>query len=278
MTRTIKDLSFKPTVNDHPTHLTPEQVRHYNEQGYIRPLAIFEGDEATRIQKYFDFLLEEMRRMNDGREAYAINGYHTRCQGLWDIVMNPKILGYVGDLLGENFLAWGSHFFCKLPNDPKSVPWHQDASYWPLSPSRTVTVWLAIDDANEENSAMQFIPATHNLGPLEWKETDKPAVLSQEIVDIHRYGKPVVNALKAGQMSLHADMLAHGSTPNLSSRRRTGLTIRYCPVTVRSENDNWNKGAIICRGEDTSGHWTHNPRPPGEDLSLKNKPPVIGAN
>jgi len=53
---------------------------------------------------------------------------------------------------GPDVIAWGSHFFCKQPHDPRKVAWHQDASYWPLTPARTVTVWLAIDDADIANA------------------------------------------------------------------------------------------------------------------------------
>ena len=53
-------------------------------------------------------------------------------------------------------IAWGSHFFCKMPGDGKRVSWHQDASYWPLTPSKAVTVWLAIDDADAENACMRL--------------------------------------------------------------------------------------------------------------------------
>ena len=35
-----------------------------------------------------------------------------------------------------------------LPQDVRQVAWHQDASYWPFTPARTVTAWLAIDDAD----------------------------------------------------------------------------------------------------------------------------------
>ena len=42
-----------------------------------------------------------------------------------------------------------------MPHDGKAVAWHQDASYWPLSPSKTVTVWLAIDDADVDNAVDQ---------------------------------------------------------------------------------------------------------------------------
>jgi len=273
-----RDLSFQRVENSNPRKLTSEQIKHYNEHGYIRPIAIFSPQETARNREYFDSLLDEMNRMKDGRDSYAINGYHSHCRGIWDIVTNPKILEYVQDIAGPNFVGWGTHFFCKMPGDTKIVPWHQDASYWPLSPARTVTVWLAIDDADAENAAMQFIPGTHKLGALDWKTTDKPAVLEQEITDIGQYGKPVFDELKAGEISLHADMLAHGSTANSSQRRRTGLTIRYCPAEVRALNPSWATQAIWCRGADPSNHWANNARPDGEDLWPLDKPRAIGGN
>jgi hypothetical protein len=95
--------------------------------------------------------------------------------------------------------------------DSREVPWHQDASFWKLSPARTVTVWLAIDDADAENAAMRFIPATHDKGEIETVEMGEGSVFHKGIANAEQYGEPFVNALKAGQMSLHADMLLHGS-------------------------------------------------------------------
>jgi hypothetical protein len=40
----------------------------------------------------------------------------------------------VEDLIGRDIICWGTHFFCKLPRDPKKVPWHQDASANYLEP------------------------------------------------------------------------------------------------------------------------------------------------
>jgi len=274
-----RELSFQPVVNPNPKHLTPEQIRFYNAQGYIKPISIFEAAEAARNRAYFDRLLDTLRAMKDGRDGnYAINGYHICCEGLWEIVTHPRILDCVEDLIGPNIVAWGSHFFCKQPYDPKHVPWHQDASYWPLTPARTVTVWLAIDDADLENSAMLFLPGTHRQGPLQWEQTQKPAVLHQEIVNVAQYGQPVADELKAGQMSLHADMLAHGSTPNTSARRRCGLTVRYCPPTVRALDAGWMQQAILCRGVDPTGNWRHNTRPYGDTLAPDKKPRSIGGN
>ena len=102
-------------------------------------------------------------------------------------------MAIVADLLGPSVVAWGSHFFCKMPRDGKTVSWHQDASYWPLTPSKAVTMWLAVDDADRENACMRFIPGTHVLGHLTYKlsETDPSNVLNQTVPDVENYGAPV---------------------------------------------------------------------------------------
>lgn len=272
-----RDLSFLPVTTPAPRRLTPAQIAFYNEQGYVAPFRAYAGTAADANRAYFDDLLRKVQAQRPDLDAYSVNGFHVCCAGLFDIVTHPAILDAVQDILGPDVICWGSHFFCKQPHDPRKVAWHQDASYWPLTPARTVTVWLAIDDADRENAAMMFLPRTHNRGHLKWREIGfDRAVLNQEIEDVAQFGAPVWDELKAGEFSLHADMLAHGSEPNHSDRRRCGLTIRYCPPSVRALNPRWALGSILCRGTDPAGNWAHHPRPAGEDVTvITNK---IGAN
>lgn len=139
-------------------------------------------------------------------------------------------------------------------------------------------MWLAIDDVDVENSAMHFIPRTHNKGHLKWRESDRPAVLGQEVENAEQYGKPVPVELRAGQASLHADMIVHGSESNRSDRRRCGLVLRYCPPEVEPINRDWGKQAVVVRGENTTEWWVCPPKPRGDDLSLQSKPKTIAAN
>lgn len=272
-----RDLSFEPVVNSAPRRLTPEKIRFYNEHGYVMPLRAFTPAQADANRAYFDDLLRQVQRARSDLDAYAINGFHPHCAGLYDIVTNPLILDHVQDLIGPDVVCWGSHFFCKQPHDPRKVAWHQDASYWPFTPARTVTVWLAIDDTDRANSAMKFLPGTHNRGHLKWHQVSKTeAVLNQEIENADALGEAVYDELKAGEFSLHADMLAHGSDPNASARRRCGLTIRYCPPSVRALNQRWTTGAIVCRGTDPTGNWSNHPRPAGENVGVIVQ--MIGAN
>ena len=144
---------------------------------------------------------------------------------------------------------------------------HQDASFWPITPSKVVTVWLAVDDVDEENGAMNIFPGTHRLGviPFEWVTEGETGVLNQHVHNPEQYAKPVSVNLKAGQMSLHSDMLLHGSMPNPSSRRRCGLTMRYFPPDVRAR-DKTGGNAVICRGTDPEGYWRQIPIPEGDSL------------
>ena len=270
------DLSFKPVATAAPNRLTAAEIAHYNSEGFVKPFDVFDASQIAEIRTYLNGLMAD--KGEDG--AYGINCYQARLAGLWDIATNPAILDLVEDIVGPNIVCWASAILSKKPQDPKKVPWHQDASFWKLSPARTVTVWLAIDDVDEQNSAMMFIPGTHKMGDIPVQGTGADAVFHQETAGAETLGKPVFDTLKAGQASLHADMLVHGSLANVSDRRRCGLTLRYCPPEVRIVDESWAKGveAIICRGEDASGTWKHHPRPENNDITQTTSPHVVGNN
>ena len=276
MSEPLQDLSFSPVSTANLSRLTPAQIDQYNRLGYIRPINGYSSEEITRLRAYFDKLLDDMGA--DG--AFGINCYQARLSGLWDIANEPRILDYVEDIIGPNIICWATAVLSKPAHSKKFVPWHQDASFWRLDPARTVTVWLAIDDADEDNSAMLWIPGSHNRGALPLEDSPKDAAFHIQTANAEAMGTPVVDTLKAGQFSLHADMLVHGSLANHSNRRRCGLTLRYCPPEVRIVDDEWAQGveAIICRGEDPSGYWKHHPRPSNDDITKTTTPRAYGNN
>ena len=268
------DLRFKPVANPAPDCLSPRHIEHYNAHGFVQPFEVFSADEMADIRAYIDRLMKDLGP--DG--AYGINCYQARLSGLFDIATEPRIVDLVEDLLGPNVICWASAILSKAPGDPKRVPWHQDASFWSLNPARTVTVWLAIDDADDANSAMRFIPGTHDKGALPTSERGDGSVFHKGTADAETLGQPFTNVLKAGQISLHADMLVHGSLANTSDRRRCGLTLRYCPPEVKITDPAWANGveAILCRGE--PGDWTTYPRPENDDITKTTSPHVVGDN
>ena len=255
-----RDLRFHPTRNDHPRVLASEQIEQFNSQGFVQPFRVYNETEIADLRGYFDRLLAEYAAA--GQDSYSISSAHLRHGRVYDMLTHPPIVDLARDLLGENVIGWGSHFFCKMPGDGKAVAWHQDASYWPLSPSKAVTVWLAIDDADPENANMQFIAGSHHVGHLTFRPSapGEHNVLNQTIENAEQYGPVVDDTLAAGECSLHSDLLLHGSNANNSSRRRCGLTLRYAAADVRAGMD-WNEKGVIVAGSDPSGHWKNPARP-----------------
>jgi len=255
-----RDLMFRPANSASAKTLSREQIESYNANGFIRPVEIYAADEMLAIRQYFDRLLEQA--IAAGGNSYSISTAHMKYGGVYDILTNSRIIDCVADLLGDDVVAWGSHFFCKMPGDGRAVAWHQDASYWPLTPSHAVTVWLAIDDADLDNGCMKFISGSHHSGHLTYRKSspEEHNVLDQTVPNAESYGAVVVDDLKAGQASIHNDLLLHGSDANMSTRRRCGLTLRYAAGHVRA-GMNWNeKGVVVC-GSDPSGHWANPSRP-----------------
>ena len=255
-----RDLRFHPVSHDQPQTLNRAQLEFFNRNGYLKGLRVFSEAEVAQHRRYFDQLLAQT--LAAGGDSYSISTAHLRHGKVYDLLTQPRLVAIIKDLLGENVVAWGSHYFCKMPGDGKRVSWHQDASYWPLTPSKTVSIWLAIDDAEVENACMRYLPGTHTLGHLTWQlsEDDEANVLNQTIPEIERFGAPVNVELKAGELALHSDLLLHGSEANTSARRRCGLTLRYCAADVRAFMD-WNAKGVLVSGADPTGHWANPPRP-----------------
>ena len=92
----------------------------------------------------------------------------------------------------------------------------QDAYYWPLTPSKCVTVWVAIADIDEDNGPMQFVPGSHLHGPSHHNpsDPDEHNVLNHTVPEPGSWGDgsvTTISPLRAGQASLHSDLLLHSS-------------------------------------------------------------------
>ena len=255
-----RDIRFFPTSNHDPSSLSVACIDTWNREGYLGPLDLYDQRSIIEIRSYFDKLLEET--LASGQDSYSISSAHLKHGRVWDILNHPLLVSYVRDLLGEDVVGWGSHFFCKMPMDGKRVDWHQDCSYWPLTPSKAVTVWLAIDDADQKNGCMEVYTGSHRHGLIDFEASasESENVLNQSVKDPQQYGKHQLTPLTAGQISIHSDLLVHGSSPNHSNQRRCGLTLRYCPASVTAYLG-WNRKGVLLNGHASSKLWPGAKRP-----------------
>lgn len=243
--------------------------------GYAAGIRIHDAAGAARVRSQFDEL-----EAREGRERCAIGlvDRHFNEPFVRELATHPAVLDAVETVLGKDILLLATHFFCKYPAPelpPDSgrsstltpyVAWHQDVTYWGLEPPIAVTAWYAVDDSDVDNGCMRAIPGTHSAIREHGKAEREGNLLSinQEVpVSPDEEVRAADIPLRAGEISLHHGMLIHGSNPNLSTRRRCGLTIRYVPPHVRqtvlnSQGYRWQ--AILVRGEDRFGNFSETPR------------------
>lgn len=245
--------------------LSPEQVRMYNELGFVSGITIFDADEVDELNRQFARLCE---LLDEDETPYAMDGWERHNTWLYDLVLNPRLLDCVEDVIGPNFYQWGSNFLCKMPHEGIYIPWHQDLHDWPLTGGEVLTVWIAFDDVDAENGCLRMLPATNHIGRVAHTRR-RPEPRGADVSLLPFYADPervpepdAVNvALRAGQISLHSASVIHGSEGNRSDRRRCGFTTCYaatsvvCDTSVRNENGDWSDFAVyMCRGVDEYGH------------------------
>src|SRR5688500_19242183 len=151
-----------------------------------------------------------------------------------------------------------------MPGDKAFVAWHQDGTYWNLSPVRVVTAWLALTPSSEMNGGLRVVPGSHVQPMLPQRETyapDNALSRGQEIaVDVDE-SQAVCLALQPGEMSLHHIWIVHGSNANTSKDTpRIGIAIRYTRPEVKQESPT-KPFAMLVRGEDTCGNFNLQPPP-----------------
>ena len=264
-----RDLRFYPSTTQSPSALTPEQVESFNTNGYLKGVRIFDEVEIAEHRHYFDKLLADV--MAAGGTSYSISSAHLRSGRVHDLMQHPRIVAVAQDILGAEVVGLASQFFCKQPHDPVNISWHQDASHWPLTPSKTATIWLAIDDADTENSCMRFIKGSHLHGHLDYRQSEAAEnnLFNQTVVDAENFGECVDVELQAGEISIHSDLMLHSSEANRSNRRRCGLTLRYCAMDVRAfPGFGWAEEGLVINGEDPTNHWGNPPRPTRDLINI----------
>ena len=258
MTITISNggTKFDNKLNSRVRRLSAREKTQFSRNGYIKNLPVFAPAGVAQLQKMFD---DWSGRVPEGIDINRVNMWHKASRTFFELCHTPTILDYVEDVIGPNFYQWGGQFFVKYPHDGSEVPWHQDSQYWPLSPERTVTAWLAIYDTDATNAAMQVIRGSHKKGAYTHHINDAPNLVLQKEVDANEIDQENIATLdmKAGEISLHDSRLIHGSGPNTSDHRRCGITMRYCPTEVKCDLSVWPTfEAYLARGVDK---YRHNP-------------------
>jgi Phytanoyl-CoA dioxygenase (PhyH) len=217
--------------------LTPQELEHYREQGYVIPAFRLPDDLLVRLRAAVDRILTDY---TDVAPEDLANPHMMPPPAEADVnpflaaARHPGILDMIEQVLGPDIVLWITRVLCKPAGVGREVPWHQDGEYWLMRPLATCSVWLALDAATPENGAMRFIPGSHQREGLYRHHESKRdnLVLNLELdADQFDESKAVDVVLEPGQLSLHDVRMIHGSLANRSAKRRAALILRYMPAS-----------------------------------------------
>ena len=234
--------------------LTPAEIEEFERAGYLPALPVFDAAAVPTLQKR---LHELEAQMPEGVPISSVNMWHKANRWAYDLARTPAILDYVEDLIGPDFFQWGGGFFVKYPGEGNFVPWHQDSQYWPLSPRKTITASLAFYDGTAQNGAMQVLRGSHRQGKIPHHDVSGSDYMLGQEIDADRIDpeQAVALELKAGEISLHDEALAHGSGPNRGDTPRAVLTMRFSPTEVKADLGVWPTfESSMARGVDRHRH------------------------
>jgi non-haem Fe2+, alpha-ketoglutarate-dependent halogenase len=246
--------------------LSKQQVDNYRRDGFLFPLPALTPAEAARGLGDLERIESRLGAPLPQSEMKWRGAAYVYSPAVDAMVRNARILDIVEDVIGPNILVYWATYFIKDPGTPAFTAWHQDATYFGLTPLEHVTAWLALSDASREAGCMDVISGHgaqrqyhHSAARLVHSINGAGQVIIEPIDD----RETVAMELKAGELSLHHTMCLHRSAPNRAAHRRVGLGISYIPTHVRPTCET-RMSALLVRGVDDYNYFDHLSAPAGE--------------
>lgn len=236
--------------------LETKQVEQFRRDGYLPIGPLLTLDQVGALRTALDELWTQWARsLGVSLEEYC------RVVSQWTNVWEshpvlaaqlrfPQLAAIAATLINcQRVRLFHDHVISKPPEHSHTIPWHQDYPYWPVSAPRAVSLWLALDDVDEESGCMHFMPGAHRDG-------ERPAVdfLNDTTHWGQRGDEQVAVPIPAGWGIFHDCLSWHTSPPNNSSRpRRAHITIYMdAECTYWPSHSEWhpmNKRVSVAPGE-----------------------------
>ncbi len=229
--------------------LTDEQINTYQVNGFLFIPELLSTPEISRLEEAIEAVLmsdrEEVDREETSDQLRCAFACHTYNETFRRLSRHPKIIEPVRQLLkGEVYL----HQFSIQPKvafEGESWGWHQDYSAWRdldgMPDTRAVNTGLLIDEVNQFNGPLYFIPGSHRYGLQEAVESKLrrfPATCleSDTVAELISEGGIYSPQGPAGSLWIFHPNLVHASSENMSPWNRTIITQCYAHVenTIRT--------------------------------------------
>ncbi|WP_119080738.1 phytanoyl-CoA dioxygenase family protein [Chitinophaga alhagiae] len=222
----------------------------FQRDGYVLIPAFLDSDEVNEIIKNFERVIEQVtpnmpaekmffEDKDDPSTLKQLIDIHQYDQFFDNVLNKGKFKDIAALLLNDNVVGKTLEYFNKPPRIGKPTPPHQDGYYFMLKPSVAVTMWMALEPADEENGCVRYIKGSHLTGMRPHGRTQTLG-FSQQILD---YGPEDINkeisiTAKPGDLLIHHSLTIHTAGGNKSATRsRKALGLIYFGLSAREDTE-----------------------------------------
>ncbi|HXZ48315.1 MAG TPA: phytanoyl-CoA dioxygenase family protein [Usitatibacter sp.] len=225
--------------------LDPEQLARFDREGYLFFPGLFSADELRPLVEEVPRLYAQRRVENvreKGGDAVRTNfAAHLYSEPFARLARHPRMVEPAMQIFGEEVYMHQFKINGKMAFDGDVWQWHQDYGTWKaddlMPEARAMNVAIFLDEVNEFNGPLMFIPGSHRLGALEASHdtstTSYPlwTIDHETIAKLVARGGIVAPKGPAGSMILFHSCLVHASTSNLSPWNRVSVYLSLCAVS-----------------------------------------------
>lgn len=220
----------------------------FHQDGYVHIPNFLTRNELNEIIQNVERFIEHNTPQMDAAQVFFEDGNEPstlkqlidvhQYDGYFNLLLNDsKFKDIAAYLLEDDVVGRTLEYFNKPPQIGKPTPPHQDGYYFMLNPSVAITMWVALEPADEENGCVKYIKGSHLTGMRPHGRT-KTLGFSQQILD---YGgddidKEISIRVQPGDMLAHHSLTVHSAGPNLShTRSRKALGLIYFGVSAKED-------------------------------------------
>ena len=225
--------------------LTQQQLEQFDRDGYLFFPSHFTPEEVKKLTDEVPSLYAQDRPENireKGKTSVRTNfAAHMYSAPFARLARHPRMIRPVEQLFDEKLYMHQFKINGKMAFDGDVWQWHQDYGTWlnddAMPDARAMNVAIFLDEVNEFNGPLMFIPGSHKMGALEaghdTSTTSYPlwTISNDNIRTLVDKGGIVAPKGPAGSMIMFHGCLVHASSPNLSPWNRVAVYLSLCAVS-----------------------------------------------
>lgn len=246
--------------------LSEEQVKHYQEQGYLLLENIIPPEQLAELQGAIQMFVDQSRSVSASNAMFDLDPSHnaerpcvrrlkdphTLHPVFANLAKSDEILDPVAQLLGGTVRFDHSKLNFKHAHAKAQINWHQDWAFYPHTNDDILAVGVMIEDSTVESGPLMVLPGSHQ-GPVYDHHHD--GVFAGGVDSSLLQGQ-LDNAVDlvgtAGSITIHHVRTLHASRNCVNNTARPLLLFSYCAVDAFPVFDRYDLAEYdsrILRGE-----------------------------